>query len=382
MAGDRLRRAVEWGLSDPRPLIGVWAATLLLLGAAALWLEIGDGAREDSGLPRAETPKSRSEPAAVPMQEPEPAAEHRPEAAAATATDQHADALPQETPGAPPVASLSGDNPVRIELADAPQPGLVETIDGRDLPRIADDGRQPWQAYRRGFQGVGTRPLVAIVIQEIGQARAPTERAIGRLPPEISLAVSPYARDADAVARAARAAGHELLLMVPMEPQRYPENDPGPLTLLVDAPAAETIDRLHAAMASFAGYIGLVNHMGSRFTAEEEALLPVLEETKRRGLLFLDARATPGSAAGSLAAALAMPALSNDRYIDNVPSAEEIDRQLAELVLLATERGGAIGIGRPLPVTIERILRWTGELEARGVVLAPASALVGIVGPR
>ncbi|GAB4571482.1 MAG: divergent polysaccharide deacetylase family protein [Rhodothalassiaceae bacterium] len=390
--GGVFRHWLMRGLTDPRPLALAWLVTLLLLGAGALWLELGHDkdlpARADAGE---ETPANASAPAEATLPEasgtPPQTAPSEPAATGQTGLEQppgpDGRSTPAETTEPAPLQRDEAPVPaLALAMAELPQEDLVEIRDGRHLPKIAADGRQPWRVYRRPFMGARGRPIIAILIQEIGQSRQPTDAAIDRLPGEVTLALSPYARDIEAVAARARAAGHELLLMVPMEPLRYPENDPGPLTLLVGAPAVETIDRLQTAMSRFEGYVGLVNHMGSRFTADEDAMLPVLEEAKRRGLLFVDARATPDSVAAGMARALSMPVLSNDRYIDNEPSADEIDRQLAELVLLATERGAALGIGRPLPVTIERIARWTEGLDARGVALAPVSALIDIADSR
>ena len=57
------------------------------------------------------------------------------------------------------------------------------------------------------------------------------------------------------VARA-RGEGHEVLLQVPMEPFDYPDNDPGPQTLLTSLDAGQNIDRLHWLMSRFQGYVG------------------------------------------------------------------------------------------------------------------------------
>ncbi len=42
----------------------------------------------------------------------------------------------------------------------------------------------------------------------------------------------PYGADVERLVARARGEGHEILLQVPMEPFGYPDNDPGPQTLL------------------------------------------------------------------------------------------------------------------------------------------------------
>ena len=67
----------------------------------------------------------------------------------------------------------------------------------------------------------------------------------------------------------ARGEGHEILLQVPMEPFDYPDNDPGPQTLLSSLSGEQNVDRMQWLMSRFQGYVGVTNHMGARFTASE-----------------------------------------------------------------------------------------------------------------
>jgi hypothetical protein len=48
---------------------------------------------------------------------------------------------------------------------------------------------------------------------------------------------------------------------------------------------------------------------------------------------------------------------------------------LIRLEALARSRGTAIGVAAARPASVERIARWAAGLEARGVELAPVSAL-------
>ena len=88
-----------------------------------------------------------------------------------------------------------------------------------------------------------------------------------------------------------------------MEPFDYPDNDPGPQTLLTSLDAEQNIDRLHWLMSRFQGYVGIANYMGARFTASEQALAPVLRETAKRGLIYFDDGSSPRSLAGQIAGA-------------------------------------------------------------------------------
>jgi hypothetical protein len=263
-----------------------------------------------------------------------------------------------------------------VELAPVPDPALVkETPDG-PLPIIAPDGRTALQTYARPHRETG-RPRIAIVMGSLGLSRAATTAAIQQLPGAITLAFAPYGRDLQGYIGLARAAGHEVLLQIPMEPVDYPTNDPGPHTLLTTLPARKNLERLDWLLSRFTGYVGVMNYMGSRFTASDAHLRPVLIALRDRGLMFLDARSTSASVAFDVASGLGVPAVANDRYIDDEASRPGIDRRLEELQRLAVANGKAIGLAFPYPVTIERLSQWARQLHGiHGIDLVPISALV------
>ena len=122
-----------------------------------------------------------------------------------------------------------------------------------------------------------------------------------KLPPAVTLAFTPYGSDPGKLAERARAQRHEILLQIPMEPFDYPDNDPGPQTLLTSLAPEQNIDRMHWMMSRFQGYVGVANYMGSRFTASDTAFAPVLREVAQRGLMYLDDGTSPRSLAGQIA---------------------------------------------------------------------------------
>lgn len=257
-------------------------------------------------------------------------------------------------------------------------PALIERGANGPLPKIGPDGRQPWQVYARSVDPGERRPRIAIVVSDLGHHAAVTREAIQRLPGAVTLAFSPYADHLDEWIAEARAGGHEVLLAVPMEPLGLSEADLGPHTLLTSLSPQANTERLEWMLGRATGYVGVTNHMGSRFTASPEALRPVLMELKRRGLMFLDSRSTGRTAGMAIAADLNMPRTINDRFIDNQASRTNIDLRLAELESLARETGVAIGIGFPYPVTLERVSNWTPLLEGKGIALVPITAVANL----
>ena len=259
-------------------------------------------------------------------------------------------------------------------LRPAPNSALIKSTENGPLPVVAPDGRTPLQIYARPYKATG-RPRIAIVVGSLGLSRATTMTAIQQLPGGVSLAFAPYGRNLQDYVNQARAAGHEVLLQVPMEPMDYPTNDPGPHTLLTSLTIHRNLQRLDWLLGRFAGYVGVVNFMGGRFTSTEPHLLPMLEALRDRGLLFLDARASSSSVASDIAGKIGLTIAANDRVFDAVASRAAIDARLLELERLASASGGAIGIGFPYPVTIERLAQWTRAIGDRGFDLVPISAI-------
>ena len=69
-----------------------------------------------------------------------------------------------------------------------------------------------------------------------------------------------------------------------------------------------------------------------------------------------------------------------DAPVDTVASADEINAEFLELETQARESGAAMGAGYAFPLTIELVKEWTAGLEAKGLLLAPVSALTEISG--
>jgi polysaccharide deacetylase 2 family uncharacterized protein YibQ len=254
-------------------------------------------------------------------------------------------------------------------------PRLLEKSRYGMIPVVAADGSKPFKAYAMGTDAdrakAATMPVVAIVVGGLGVGAAKTIDAIMKLPPAVTLGFTPYGSDPVKLVERARAQRHEVLLEVPMEPYDYPDNDPGPQTLLTSLGTEQNIDRLYWHLSRFQGYVGLANFMGSRFVAANAVMQPIIHEAAKRGLGYLDDGSTPRSVAAQLAEGQAMPFAKADLTIDSVPTSVEIDKALTRLEDLAKKRGTAIGMASALPVSIDRIGAWTKALESRGVMLVP-----------
>lgn len=263
-----------------------------------------------------------------------------------------------------------------LALAPAPVPELTKKSDFGLLPTVGPSGKKPWRVYARPFDDPLDRPRIAIVMSEMGMSKSATQIAIQSLPGPVTLSFNPYARDIQSWIDQSRAAGHEVLLQLPMEPFGYPNNDPGPHSLLTSLTDRENLNRLDWMLARFTGYSGVTNQMGSRFTSSSEDLQPILNVLNQRGLLYLDGRTSAKSVAGREASRLGMPVAINNRFLDQKADRVAIDTRLSELERIARYTGTAVGVGYPYPVTMERISAWAKTLNRKGFVLAPVSAVI------
>jgi uncharacterized protein len=314
-------------------------------------------------------------------------AEAKPAAKQAAPADQKTVTIIDGSSGARHDVVIGGDGADKAtDKADAaPPPAMMAGIDPRLLEKsrygmipVVADGLKPFTVYAAEADRAkaAKMPVVSIVVGGLGVGAAKTTDAIMKLPAAVTLAFTPYGSDPAKLAERARAQRHEILLQIPMEPFDYPDNDPGPQTLLTTLDAEQNLDRLYWHLSRFQGYAGVANFMGARFVVADAVMQPIVREAAKRGLGYLDDGAAPRSVAFSLAAGQAMPFAKADLSIDAVPTAVEIDRALASLEALAKEHGFAVGVASALPISIERIGAWARTLESHGVMLVPLTTVM------
>jgi hypothetical protein len=352
-----------------------------IIALALIWLVFVDNplGGEPKAVVTIEPPKANEEArppalaAAPPVNNPRSAENISPGAQTVTIIDGKSGARKEVTVRGKDSAdeSVGTAPPLDVRLAESARHGVI--------PRMAPDGARPLDVYARTSATTASDrkgPRIAIVVGGLGVGAGATNDAITKLPDVVTLAFAPYGADLSRWVARARGAGHEIMLQLPMEPFDYPDNDPGPQTLLSSLPTEQNLDRLYWFLSRFQGYVGVTNFMGARFSANETALSPVLGDLAKRGLLYLDDGSSPRSLAQKVAVNVKIPFLKADLVVDSTPNWSEIDAALERLEKLAAERGFAVGTASALPVTLERIARWAKAAEARGVRIVPLSALV------
>jgi polysaccharide deacetylase 2 family uncharacterized protein YibQ len=164
------------------------------------------------------------------------------------------------------------------------------------------------------------------------------------------------------------------MVHVPMEAINR-DADPGKNALLVNLSPGEIQQRLDWDLSQFQGYVGINNHMGSRFTQDPAGMQIVLETLKAKGLLFVDSRTIASSVGDALAGRLGVTHLKRDVFLDNVIDEADIRKELARTEAIARKQGFVIAIGHPHPDTVAALRQWIPEAKARGFVLVPITAI-------
>jgi polysaccharide deacetylase 2 family uncharacterized protein YibQ len=291
---------------------------------------------------------------------------------------QTALAAPEAAPARtapPPTLPVPESETGSITLPEVPVAELVEESQYGPLPKIANDGRRPAEMYARPSRyaaapAAGEPSRIAVLLTGLGTGEGASPSLLKGLPPTVSVAFGAYGRSLQDAVTSARDEGHEVLLQIPLEPNNYPTEDPGPHTLLTTLPPAENLKRLQWLMSRYTGYVGVTNLMGAKFDTSAPSLQPVLEEMKRRGLLYVDDGATAESPATKIAETIGLDYSTVSVQID----AGDVAKQLAKLEAAAKERGAAIGVAKAKPATVKQLIEWASKLEGKGVVLVPVSA--------
>lgn len=278
----------------------------------------------------------------------------------------------ERTPGEKPASVLmtKPEKTPETRSSDPAMPPNTGNIAGGD----DNDGPPAWQKFAALSPQTGTAPVIAIVIDDAGLDQPRTARTI-ELPGPVTISYLPYARDLQRQVNAARGRGHEVMLHMPMEPSSA-SVDPGPHALRTGFDREKILDEMDWMLDRFDGYVGVNNHMGSKFTSDPERMQVVMEVMKSRGLLFLDSRTSAKSVGFSMARQYDVPALERDVFIDDADDASKIADMLARTEKVAARQGFAIAIGHPRDLTLEALQKWIPAIQAKGFVLVPVTDIL------
>nr|WP_298687157.1 divergent polysaccharide deacetylase family protein [uncultured Dongia sp.] len=336
-------------------------------------LELGDGETVVAEKPAKKTPTKQT---SIKKKAEQPAFVEKPAAPQQPSEDvEEANTVAQQSAAVPAIAEEGAHQSAEITTPPPDEP-VSEATQQAALPTPA--AREPdlplWLQNSVASRDPGDRPMITIVLDDVGVAPQHAEMAIA-LPAPIVLSIMTYAKDAATLARAAHAKGHEIMVHMPMQPMNAAIN-PGPNALTVGMEAQEIRRRVDWGLDRLAGYVGFNNHMGSRFTQDPVGMRVVLAEAKRRGLLFLDSKTIAGSVGDTLAAEMGVTHIARDVFLDDDMSEAAVARQLAQAEAIARKQGYAVAIGHPHSATIAVLKRWLPDAKARGFAIVPLTTII------
>ncbi len=280
-------------------------------------------------------------------------------------------------PPTPPEEASVAEGPGAASMT--PDPGDVE--DTTPEPEIApplqpDNTEPPWLRYGAVLQDLPSGPKIAVILMGLGLDRAVTEAAIDQLPARISLSFSPYAPNLQDWVRRARQLGHEVLLDLPMEPETFPEEDPGPQALMTMLTEEQNLARLEWILARADEVVGLTAALGSRFLGAPDQLRPIFQAMQQKGYLFVDNGVSTAGKVAPLASEVGLVRLASYRFLDQpVTDRKGIDARMIQVEREALAEGHVLALAQPYPTTIEQLAEWAENLHQNGFALLPVTAL-------
>ena len=260
-------------------------------------------------------------------------------------------------------------------MGDAPGSEVASLPPASEAASVASGAQPLWLKNALDVPRPSGGPMIAIVIDDMGVDRKRSRHMWEDVPGPLTLSFMTYADDLPAQTRAARARGHELMLHMSMEPS-LTSIDAGPNVLLSAMGDGELSSLANWGMDRFEGFVGVNNHMGSRFTEDPRAMRVVLAEVQKRGLLFLDSRTSSKSVGRRVARDLGMTFLERNVFLDNDNDIDKVLHQLQQVERLARKQGFAIAIGHPRDATLEVLKTWIPEAIERGINIVPVSMVL------
>ena len=219
------------------------------------------------------------------------------------------------------------------------------------------------------------KPIIAIVMDDMGVDRKKSARVVKNLNPSVTLSFLPYSTNIQEQVDAAMERGYEVILHLPMEPDRKTVN-PGPNHLAVGMTKEQIQKNLLVNLDGFSGYVGVNNHMGSKFSRDRTGVEIVMKEIKKRGVFFLDSRTTLHTILRKVAQEHGISVTYRDVFLDHLETPEFVAAALDKVEDIARLRGSAVAIGHPKDITLDALEAWLPEVEAKGFKLVPLSAVL------
>ncbi len=261
-------------------------------------------------------------------------------------------------------------------LIKAPIQGLSRKTPYGDIPAKSDTGDTAFIRYAKPFRTPVNAKTVAVIIGGLGLNPEITTRAILDLPEEITLSFAAHSPQLQNWVNQARENGHEVLIEIPMQTNG---NTPSAAnrTLTVTQDIAANTRRLDWLLSRASGYFGVTNYNGDSFMARSDLVAPVMSYLEEAGLAFIFDGSFESVALPALATSAKLPFIEAEFVIDGTNDRALIKDNLKQLSEKAIQGHTPIGIGFAYQNTLDAVSLWAKDAPNNGLVLVPASHLMG-----
>ncbi|WLH46700.1 divergent polysaccharide deacetylase family protein [Pseudomonas beijingensis] len=215
------------------------------------------------------------------------------------------------------------------------------------------------------------KAYLSLIIDDLGQ-NLPRDRRVLALPGPVTAAIMPDTPHAAEVAREAHRAGKLVMLHMPMDPAT------GPFAWHPELSIEELGKRLDAAFSAVPYTSGINNHMGSRMTAQPQAMAWLMANLQQRHKFFVDSRTSAQTVAAAEAQKIGLASVSRDVFLDDERTEAAIAQQLQTAIDLARRQGSAVMIGHPYPQTLAVLERELPKLKAQGIEWIDIKSMISL----
>lgn len=242
----------------------------------------------------------------------------------------------------------------------------------RGLLGTALSGLAPTLMFPEKARADSIPPTVAIIIDDMGNSEALGNQLLDIDYP-MTFSFLPFRPFARQLAARAHALGHEVTLHMPMASVHDLKLGAAGLEPGMDQLTVATLVR--RSLQDIPYVQGVNNHMGSLLTQERQPMDWVMREVSRYPLYFVDSLTIASSVAADVASEHRIPNMTRDVFLDDIKTPAGVDAQFKRLIRLAKERGSAVAIGHPHPVTVEYLTHHMRDLDREGIAVATVSSL-------
>lgn len=248
------------------------------------------------------------------------------------------------------------------------------SIDGKGRILEIKAGTDSIETHRLLVKRLRELPLVSIVVDDFGNGMGDVEKGFFGIGSPLTFAVMPRLPYTGIVADSAAAAGIEVILHQPMEPEDS-GSDPGERPILAGMSAEDVENILEDGLSRVPGAVGVNNHMGSKAMADRQVVGAIIRYLDDRGLFLLDSRTSPNSAYRNTAEELGVVRFENACFIDAEEGRSAIRKALSQLIEIAKEDGCAVGIAHNRRETLDYLEYALPRYHRKKVLFTPLSKL-------